>query len=278
MGVANDAKTLFSGYNFRSVEDSPFPHLIKKNVLPADVYSVLSENFPSLPVVARGRNTKIDNAAVRLPHSASLHDERIHPAWHEFVRRHTSQVFWRDINRVFSRVIRSLYPRIEDEAGRQLEDWRAKPRDSEGEAEVEVDCRFVMNTPVRNASSVKTAHVDHSRTLLSALYYMPDPAERNFGGDFVLGRWKRSPRFLTKRLILPGDWQPVELVAYRPNTLVAFVNHPNSIHAVTTRQETDVPRRYINMIAETRFSLFDTPKIGPLGQLLHWSEIRKTGY
>ena len=46
-------------------------------------------------------------------------------------------------------------------------------------------------------------------------------------------------------------------VPYRANTLVTFVNTPDSIHGVSERGVTAHPRRYINFLAELREPLLD---------------------
>ena len=40
-------------------------------------------------------------------------------------------------------------------------------------------------------------------------------------------------------------------IPYRANTLVMWLNTPRSLHGVSPRPPTDVPRRYINILAES---------------------------
>ncbi|WP_439135800.1 hypothetical protein, partial [Pseudomaricurvus sp.] len=47
---------------------------------------------------------------------------------------------------------------------------------------------------------------------------------------------------------------------YQPNTLVLFINSPKSIHAVSQRSATDVPRRHINFCCDLPFDLFQIRK------------------
>jgi hypothetical protein len=113
-----------------------------------------------------------------------------------------------------------------------------------------------MNTPVTKRSSVKTPHVDKYDKIFSALFYMRAHDDRTTGGDLDLYRWRRAPRFLKHR-VLPDDVEHMKTIAYAPNTYVAFVNSPQSVHGVSPRDVTTVPRRYINFIAEVPVRAFE---------------------
>jgi hypothetical protein len=83
------------------------------------------------------------------------------------------------------------------------------------------------------------------------------------GGDLDLYRWRRSPRFVRHR-VLSADVEHAKTVRYAPNTYVAFVNSPWSVHGVSPRAVTSVPRRYVNFIAEIPARAFATPQLcGP---------------
>jgi hypothetical protein len=44
----------------------------------------------------------------------------------------------------------------------------------------------------------------------------------------------------------------VKTVPYRANSYLCFVNSSEAVHGVSPRDTTDVPRRYINFIADCR--------------------------
>ena len=52
-------------------------------------------------------------------------------------------------------------------------------------------------------------------------------------------------------LFLDDAWvEPVGTIPYRRNRLVVLVNTPASLHGVSPRGVTSVPRRYINILGE----------------------------
>ena len=89
---------------------------------------------------------------------------------------------------------------------------------------------------------------------------MRDPSDRSAGGDLDLYRWRREPRF-AKHRTLPTDVQLVSTVGYAANTYVGFVNSARSVHGVSPRDVTDVPRRYINFIAELPVRAFQPRQV-----------------
>jgi hypothetical protein len=53
-------------------------------------------------------------------------------------------------------------------------------------------------------------------------------------------------------------------VPYEANTLVLFLNSPNSVHGVTPRPPTPHVRRYINFQVELSRDLFTLPMVNPI--------------
>jgi hypothetical protein len=260
-----------------SLHTDPYAHLVSVPALPESIYNRLASEFPDISTVLGGRYAS-DNMAARLPAKKVLENSRISARWHDFFAYHSSDAFWQDIVRVFGNSFRSVFPWIEDRAGRPLEDWRAAPRGLKNDSDIRLDCQFVINTPSNRQKSVKTQHVDRRTTILSMLYYFRDPEDRSEGGDLELYAWKRAPRFLPfQRMILPHDLELKRVVAYAPNTLVAFVNSQMSPHGVSPRSNAQLPRRYINFICETPFKVFNTPELGLADRIRYWPLTRKLG-
>ncbi|MET1026533.1 MAG: hypothetical protein ABWY00_05140 [Dongiaceae bacterium] len=105
-----------------------------------------------------------------------------------------------------------------------------------------------------------------------------DAADDSSGGDLQLYRWRQRPRFVKRRMILSGDVDLARTVPYGPNCFVGFVNDSHAAHAVSPRSITPVPRRYINLIVATKFEVFALPQAGIWVQVLHFPQIRRTGY
>lgn len=248
------------------VIDSPYAHLIQDSALSVDVYSALEAAFPSLQDIVGTTGSYGSNEAVRMTARQVLTEKRVSERWVEFFAYHTSQDYWRQIVRVFAPSFRREFPDLEDRVGRPYEDWRVVPRGYEGDADIRLDCQFVMNTPVREYSSVKAPHIDLCDKIFSSLFYFRDESDRTSGGDLQLYSWHREPRFLKHRA-LQTDISLAKTVTYAANRIVSFVNSDKAVHGVSPRSVTDVPRRYVNLIAELPILAFQ-PK-----QMSHWRKL-----
>jgi hypothetical protein len=258
---------LLSDVEVADVTPAPFAHLVRKPALPPAVYDRLATGFPGLEVVLGRRRAVGSNVAVRMTVQAVLSAPGIPSLWREFFEYHTSAVYWKDVVRLFAAAFRREFPGLEARLGRAYEDWRVVPRGADGPAEVRLDCQFVMNTPVTAVSSVKTPHVDLADKIFSALLYFRDPADASSGGDLDLYRWRRPPRFVKHR-VLDRDVERVDTVTYAANTYVAFVNSAASVHGVSPRSVTAVPRRYVNFIAELAVPAFTPKQVSRFRRLL----------
>lgn len=259
------APRLLAGLRREDVLDDPYAHFTCSNMVPADVYAALEADFPSLETILDGRAAG-SNQAVRMTVKQVLNDRRISPLWREFFEFHTSGEYWRDVVRLFGDRFRRAFPNLEERVGRRYEDWRVVPRGFAGEADIHLDCQFVMNTPVTEVGSVKTAHVDLCDKIFSALFYFRHAGDDTPGADFEIYRWRRSPRFIKHRA-LDRDVEKMKTVQYAANAYACFVNSEQAVHAVSPRGVTNVPRRYINFIAELPVKVFE-PK-----QLTGWQKV-----
>lgn len=241
------------------VMTEPFAHITRASALPPADYALLADRFPALDVLAASASALGSNAAVRMTATQALAYPGLAPEWHRFFEHYTSAEYWSGIVRVFGAALRTAFPDLESRTGRRFEDWRVTRRGSGDAADVRLDCQFVMNTPVTVRSSVKTPHVDKYDKIFSALFYMRPENDRTAGGDLDLYRWRRAPRFVKHRVLAP-DVERVKTIGYAANTYVAFVNSPAAVHGVSPRDVTEMPRRYVNFIAEVPGRAFEPPQ------------------
>jgi hypothetical protein len=268
-GMAADqlrAPHLLADVRKEDIRDDPYAHFTRSNMVPDEVYAALEADFPSLDMILDGRAAS-NNQAVRMTVKQVLNDRRVSPLWREFFEYHTSGEYWRDVVRLFGDRFRRAFPDLEQRIGRRYEDWRVVPRGFAGEADIHLDCQFVMNTPVTEVGSVKTAHVDLCDKIFSALFYFRPAGDDTPGGDFDIYRWRRSPRFIKHRS-MTRDVEKVKTVRYEANAYACFLNSEQAVHGVSPRGITNTPRRYINFIAELPIEAFE-PK-----QLTGWQKLR----
>jgi hypothetical protein len=266
------APRLLSSLQPADIVDTPYAHYASANIVPANVYAALEAEFPKLETILNGRDVG-SNQAVRMTVKQVLNDRRISPLWREFFEYHTSGDYWRDIVRLFGDRFRRAFPNLEERVGRRFEDWRVVPRGFAGEADIHLDCQFVMNTPVTEVSSVKSAHVDLCDKIFSALFYFRDAADNTAGGDFEIYRWRRSPRFIKHRT-MNRDVEMMKIVKYEANAYACFLNSEQAVHGVSPRSITNVPRRYINFIAELPIKAFEPKQLNAWQKLWYASDVR----
>jgi hypothetical protein len=266
------APRLLAGLRPEDVLDDPYAHLTRSNVVPAEVYAALEAAFPSLDMILDGRSAG-SNQAVRMTVKQVLNDRRISSLWREFFEYHTSGEYWRDVVRLFGDRFRRAFPQLEERMGRRYEDWRVVPRGFAGEADIHLDCQFVMNTPVTEVGSVKTAHVDLCDKIFSALFYFRQDGDTTPGADFEIYRWRRSPRFIKHRA-MDRDVERVKIVKYEANAYACFLNSEQAVHGVSPRGITNVPRRYINFIAELPLKAFEPKQLTGLQKLWYRKDVQ----
>lgn len=253
---------------------NPYPHHVRQNAVSVEIYQQLEAEFPDLALILNGRQEVGSNVAVRMTVKQVLGDRRISPLWREFFEYHTSGDYWRQVTRLFGDHFRSAFPRLEEKIGRRFEDWRVVPRGFGGDADIRLDCQFVMNTPVREVTSVKTPHVDLCDKIFSALFYFRDPRDVASGGDLDIYAWNRAPRFIKHRSI-ERDVTLTKTVPYAANTYLCFLNSENAVHGVSPRGITEVPRRYVNFIAELPINVFEPKQLNRLQRFLFANEVRE---
>jgi hypothetical protein len=265
---------LLDGASPSEITRTPYTHLVQSHVLSADIYAELEAAFPSLADIVDGQPYG-NNQAVRMTARQVMTENRVSSRWQDFFAYHTSQDYWRQIVRVFGPFFRREFPFLEERAGRSLEDWRVVPRGTAGDADIRLDCQFVMNTPVTHYSSVKAPHVDLCDKIFSSLYYFRTEEDLTAGGDLELFAWRRTPRFVKHRA-LNSDIDLARTVTYAPNALVSFVNSANAVHGVSPRQVTTYPRRYINLVAELPATAFQVKQMSYWRKLLLPKNIRSS--
>jgi hypothetical protein len=266
------APHLLSNLQPGDILDVPYAHYATANAVPAEVYAALEADFPKLDMILDGRDAG-GNQAVRMTVKQVLNDRRISPLWREFFEYHTSGDYWRDVVRLFGDRFRRAFPNLEERVGRRYEDWRVVPRGFAGEADLHLDCQFVMNTPVTEVSSVKPAHVDLCDKIFSALFYFREARDNTPGGDFEIYRWRRKPRFVKHRS-LSRDVEMVKIVKYEANSYACFLNSEQAVHGVSPRGITNVPRRYINFIAELPIKAFEPKQLNAWQKLWYGSDVK----
>ena len=237
----------------------PFPHVVVRDALDADLADRLREEIPSVATLGKGQPTG-SNIRVSYPCRLWMDDPSVSPTWKRFLNEHLGQAFLDRMMSVFGPALRRLHPRFERRY-KPLDRLRAGLRriDEFEQADVVLDAQICANTPVLGkATAVRGAHVDTPHKLFVGLYYLRDPADTSTGGDLQLyGPRPGSDLRWVGRFTSPERFHLVRTVPYEHNVLVLFLNSIHSVHLVTARSPTSYPRLLVNLVGEVRDPLWN---------------------
>ena len=232
------APTVLDRARAADVRTDPFPHLVIEDALPAPLCRELAASFPDFRRVGWDGEPPSNQRFALFAFLALLRD---------FLRR-----------------VRALFAGHWTEACEHI--WAGLDearlgyvmRDGE-DADILVDARLELNTPVKDGPSVvRGAHLDTPNRLFSALYYLRRDGDDTPGGDLGLYRFTGAPpaQGLDRFAFDPEEVEEVARVPYRANTLVIFPNRPTALHGVTARPVTPWQRNYVFITAEVASDLF----------------------
>lgn len=231
------------------VVEFPFPHGISSSCLSNEIYNELAASRPPWQAIAHDYIDK-NNKRVDICAFALLQSKTLASIWSDFIAYHVSHNFYGQILNKFEKYFIEFYPRLKG-----MRDYKTAIRHSGEEADIYLDCQLSINTPVKDKSTVNNPHVDNPKELWAGLLYMKEDGD-NAGGDLVLHKCIRAPKFNNKREADSEFIRPHKTIPYAANSFVSFINSPISIHSVTEREVTDQPRLMVNFVLEMKEPLF----------------------
>jgi|SoiMethySBSTD1v2_1073268.scaffolds.fasta_scaffold00086_31 hypothetical protein len=241
----------------------PFPHLVIEDALPAAYYDDLARTLPSDEAL-RGDRPWQANTYYRIAAATSLdaaNPVALPAPWRDFIAYHVSPAFYADVLRVFAPALASYAATVTGHFGAPLHQLRAGPRLTEASDayDAQLDCQLVHTSPPQRTDRPAGPHVDREVTLWAGLFYMRHPADDSVGGDLILYRFRdrAQPAYWKNRRISDSLVEPVQVIPYRANTLVMFLQSPHSVHGVSPRLPTAWGRNYVNLLCEFPFRVFD---------------------
>jgi hypothetical protein len=250
------------------VRTKPFPCIVIDDALPGDLYAALAESRPAAETGNDANNMRWNCSAASVTQTSGITQ-----LWKSFIAYHTSSAFYQEVIDVFGDSISSFYPRRFSTSG-ALRGLRAGVRgiDAFKTHDVLLDAQISGNTPVTEAGSVRTTHVDEGAKLFSGLFYMRLDDDDSLGGDLTINRFKDDFAGSKERFgLFEGKYvneqhcDVCEIVPYARNRLVLFMNSLDSLHGVTIRHPTPHPRLFVNFVGEIDPPLYRTPAGAPAG-------------
>jgi len=243
----------------------PYPLIVLKDALPPELCEQLVGSYP--PLSALGVNQGKNNARWSYPTAKALSNAAMPQIWRDFVAYNASKEFFHEVVDLFYEQIHERYPeRFPSLDGLKQLRVGVRDRDTLANNDVLMDAQISGNTPVREATSVRTSHIDSGDKLFSGLLYLRRDDDDSKGGDLVISKFK--PRYKTEKAKLScfdGPYVPdrfldqIETVHYAKNVLVLFINTVDSLHGVTVRQPTQHARIFLNLVGEVGDPLYEIP-------------------
>ncbi len=245
----------------------PYPLLVIRDALPAARYAALANSFPSRdqfrevltdavrdhperPEYARWRR-RVDgsNQRLSLPY-AIVADAPVVPAvWRAFLASCCTSVFAQTLLDAFAAEIRRIFPEV------AVDDLRVGRRYTDVDADLMIDAILALNTPARRRTSVTKPHTDNPEKLISGMLYFAEPGD-TAGGDLIIHRRIRAARPRDTKWPSRRAIEEARRVRYQPNTAVFLLNTPWSVHDVSPRAPSPLPRRFVNFVLELPRPLF----------------------
>ena len=255
-------KTLLSNVRKTDVFTDPYPYIVVKDVLDDALCTQLIEEIPSTDILKDGRDPNAGYERFNYPASLIRENPKVSELWQQFIRLHSSDVFMHQVLDLMGEHILQAYPDFE-ERFRPLSDFKSGVRkvDQFPDVDMLLDAQISMNSSVENPlKRIKRPHIDRPQVLFAGLFYMRHPEDNSTGGNLEIYRFKKNQ---------PGGFDPndkqhvddnyveiVNTVQYERNVLVLFLNSLNSLHGVTGRSSTPVPRYFVNLIGELPQRMF----------------------
>lgn len=260
----SEIPSLLANVSAEDVITEPVPHVVVKNVLEDRLYRRLSDEYPSVDILADGRpyasNSRLNCSASRV-----FGNDAISPLWQEFVKVQTSPAYFADFVRIFGDHARRLHSLLPDPGT-----FRPGVRyvDSYDDRDILLDCQICANTPVVGfPSSPRRGHLDQSVKLFFGLLYFRRPDDDSTGGHLELYRYRRGipEGFVQKsdepakksRSIPDAYLDVVQTIRNEPNLLFIAVNSVYATHGVSVRSVTSVPRNFVNLLGDLPEPLFE---------------------
>jgi hypothetical protein len=252
--------------NFKSsdLKSDPYHYFSLENALPAKLYEHMQADYPKLDTFYKYSHRTDEqqlkqNAFYKLHANKAIENpQMLSGAWNDYVAYHTSQEFFDEAINKLGNAIEKTYPGLLSKMSKKSE--TGKPTTSIRNAEpvtrqtaAALDCMVGINSPVtQEGTRVIRAHLDNPKMLFAGLFYLRMPEDTSTGGDFLIYEWKNpeSPKYIERREIAEDQVRLRDVVPYRANSFVWFLNSFGAVHGVSVRSPTPTPRRLCEVVAD----------------------------
>ena len=217
---------------------------------------MLAGEFPDLTSLLCGRQPQL-NGQCFCDASRVLGNPCISRAWQDFFEYHTSSVFFSELVSLFGDTIEEIHPSLCKRVGKPLAEFKTSIRNKEPMADIALDCQFVYNPPSVVPKCIRGPHLDRQVALYAGLLYFRLDGDDSDGGDFDLYQFTNgASNVASDGGIALETIAKVKTVGYQQNTFVLFPHSRYSVHGVSIRDASPLPRLNINLVGEFATALY----------------------
>ncbi len=250
---------ILQNFQTKDYTSYPFPHFEINKMFDEKVYDALNSDYKFL--VNKFKQMPLyKNNNIRMQLSANeikMQDFYKKSIWFDFINYHTSKVFFNKLIDIFIDDIIKIYPK-EEYILKNLRDdknqigVRENEKFKNKEFNYVIDCQPGINTPVISESSVRGPHVDNPVELIGGLAYFRQKNDLSKGGDLKIYKINKKKIYFRGKAEVENteNLELYKLIKYRRNHCIFFLNSMNSIHSITPRSKTEMPRYLINFVVE----------------------------
>lgn len=266
--------SILNNFNKNKYYSYPFPFFYIDRAFDQKIYDFLKKDYILFHKFFQ-KNTKYKKNNIRLQMSTEeFYNSKLflNSIWYDFVEYHTSKTFFLELVEIFRNDMIKIYPRIIDMIDKNKDDknfLNIRTKENISNFQFVADCQPGINTPCYHETSVRQSHLDNSAEIFAGLFYLRDDNDRSSGGNLQVMEVKNKKKinFHQKSEVKNQfDLDIFKEVKYEKNKVIFFLNTKNSIHNVTSRSETNLPRNLTNIIFESyskkikTFSLYNDKK------------------
>ena len=228
--------SIINNFKLQDYFSHPFPFFLINNAYDEKTYDHLEKDYK---LFHKNLRYKENNIRLQITTQEFFNSKLFtNSIWKDFIEFHTSKVFFMQLVEIFRKDMEKIYPKIIDIIDRENNQenfLNIRNEENKKKFKFVADCQPGINTPTIYKSSVRESHLDNSAELFAGLFYLRDNLDNSSGGDLEVMEIKKNKKE----------------IKYDKNKVIFFLNTKDSIHRISPRSETNIPRNLTNIIFET---------------------------